>query len=45
MGNQFIPLDERTYQQLQDDDYLSLESDNEIIEIIQLMLGTQKKLR
>ena len=45
MDDQFIPLDERTYQQLQDDDYLSLESDNEIIEIIQLMLGTQKKLR
>ena len=33
MDDQFIPLDDRTYQQLQNDDYLSLESDNKTIEI------------
>ena len=29
IDDQFIPLNDRTYQQLQDDDYLSLESDND----------------
>ena len=34
IDDQFIPLDDRIYQQLQNDDYLSLESDdNDIIEI------------
>ena len=34
IDDQFIPLDDRTYQQLQEGDYLSLESDNNnIIEI------------